>query len=60
MAGASKNGGLFGDFLKYELMDMDYVDYPQLADVLEEKYRRLFDWTQLFQTTLARLLPLLS
>ncbi len=60
MAGATKNGGLFGDFLKYEMMDMDYVGYPQLAEVLEEKYRRLFEWTQHFQTTLARLLPLLS
>lgn len=55
MAASSKEGGLFADFLKYEMMDMDYVAYPELADILAEKYRRLSDWTIQFQATLGRM-----
>ncbi len=55
MAASSKAGGLFGDFLKYEMMDMDYAAYPQLAGILAEKYQRLSAWTMQFQATLARL-----
>jgi ADP-heptose:LPS heptosyltransferase len=55
LVSSSKNGGLFGDFLKYELMDTDFAPYPQLASIFEAKYRRLLEWTKRFQETLVRL-----
>jgi ADP-heptose:LPS heptosyltransferase len=55
LAASSKEGGLFGDFLIYEMMDLDYATYPSLANILEDKYQRLFDLTTRFQATLARL-----
>ncbi len=47
-----KEGGIFGDFLNYEMMDLDYAIHPQLAVLLEEKYARLLDWANRFRQTL--------
>lgn len=37
---ASRSGPV-GDFLRFELMDLDYVEYPELAGRLEGKYRAM-------------------
>jgi hypothetical protein len=55
MGEASRNAGLCGSFLRFEMMDMDYETYPVLADILEEKYRMLADWARRFQDILGRL-----
>ncbi|MBW8888137.1 MAG: glycosyltransferase family 9 protein [Fibrobacteres bacterium] len=52
LASASKSAGLCGSFLHFEMMDMDYVAYPSLAGILEEKYRMLADWLARFRATL--------
>ncbi len=55
MAEESRDAGLCGSFLKFEMMDMEFATYPALADILEKKYRKLSDWVGRFQATLARL-----
>jgi ADP-heptose:LPS heptosyltransferase len=55
LAAVSKEAGLCGSFLQYEMMDMDYATYPALAEILEEKYRMLTEWAERFEATLARL-----
>lgn len=55
MASAAKDAGLVGNFLQFEMMDMDYANYPALAGILEEKYRILGGWADRFAATLARL-----
>jgi hypothetical protein len=55
MGEASRNAGLCGSFLRFEMMDMDYETYPALADILEDRYRMLVDWAQRFQGILFRL-----
>lgn len=46
--------GLFGDYLRYEMMDMDFAPYPELAALLEEKYRSLTGWIGRVRASLAR------
>lgn len=41
---AGEKGGLFVDYLHFEMMDLDYAPYPELATHLEEKYRSLTGW----------------
>jgi ADP-heptose:LPS heptosyltransferase len=55
MAAAAKNAGLVGSFLQFEMMDMDYSNYPALAGILEDKYRALDGWATRFAATLGRL-----
>jgi ADP-heptose:LPS heptosyltransferase len=55
MAALSKDAGLVGSFLQFEMMDMDYATYPALAEILEEKYRMLSGWMGRFESTLDRL-----
>jgi hypothetical protein len=38
------DAGLFGGYLRLEMMDMDFLPYPELAARLEEKYRTLAEW----------------
>ena len=52
LASASKSAGLCGSFLHFEMMDMDYVAYPSLAGILEDKYRMLADWIARFRVAL--------
>ncbi len=55
MAAAANQSGLFGNFLKYEMMDMDYAPYPALAGLLEEKYSTLNQWVVRFRSALSDL-----
>ncbi len=55
LATASKPAGLCGSFLHFEMMDMDYVAYPSLAGILEDKHRRLADWIARFRLALERM-----
>lgn len=55
MANLARDGGLFGDFLKYEMMDLDYAPYPEIARNLEAKYQKLSEWTRGFRDVLVRL-----
>ena len=55
MAANAKDSGLVGGFLQFEMMDMDYANYPALAGILEDKYRALDGWAGRFTATLARL-----
>jgi hypothetical protein len=41
---ACETGGLFGSYIRMEMMDMDYLPYPDLAGELERKYRALEEW----------------
>lgn len=41
---AGEKSGLFVDYLRFEMMDLDYLPYPELANLLEEKYQSLADW----------------
>jgi len=52
LASASKTAGLCGSFLHFEMMDMDYVAYPSLAGILEDKYRMLAEWIARFRAAL--------
>ena len=52
LASASKSAGLFGSFLHFEMMDMDYAAYPALARILEDKYRGLREWIARFRASL--------
>ena len=52
---AGEKSGLFGDFLRFEMMDMDYSPYPELAVQLEDKYRALCDWIARVGKSLDRL-----
>lgn len=55
MAAKARDGGLVGAFLQFEMMDMDYANYPALAGILVDKYRTLDDWASRFAATLDRL-----
>jgi ADP-heptose:LPS heptosyltransferase len=55
MGEASRNAGLCGSFLRFEMMDMDYANYPVLAEILEDKYRMLTAWAERFQAILLKL-----
>jgi ADP-heptose:LPS heptosyltransferase len=55
MAGSAKEAGLVGSFLQYEMMDMDYANYPALAAILRDKYGKLAEWTGRIESTLRRL-----
>lgn len=52
LALASKPAGSCGAFLHFEMMDMDYPTYPDLAGILEGKYRLLADWIARFRAAL--------
>jgi hypothetical protein len=41
---AGERGGMLGAFVRYEMMDLPYAEYPGLAALLEEKYRSLAAW----------------
>jgi ADP-heptose:LPS heptosyltransferase len=55
LAAAASNAGLVGNFLQFEMMDMDYANYPALAGIMEDKYRALDGWAARFAATLGRL-----
>jgi hypothetical protein len=55
MSAGAKDAGLVGGFLRFEMMDMDYADYPALAGILEDKYRTMDGWATRFAATLLRL-----
>lgn len=58
LATNSKDNGLIGSFLNFEMMDLDYEPYPQLALTLEKKYSKLLDWSMRIKTaTEVLLLP---
>jgi len=52
LASASKPAGLCGSFLQFEMMDLDYVPYPAMAGILEDKYRMLADRLARFRAVL--------
>lgn len=41
---AGERGGMLGAYVRYEMMDLPYADYPDLAALLEEKYLSLSAW----------------
>ena len=41
---AGAQSGMLGAFLRYEMMDLPYAEYPGLAALLEEKYQSLSAW----------------
>jgi ADP-heptose:LPS heptosyltransferase len=41
---ACESGGLFGAYVRMEMMDMEYLAYPGLAAEMERKYRSLEAW----------------
>lgn len=57
LAALARPAGLCGAFLNFEMMDVDYVGYPRLAEILEGKYRQLSEWLARFRATLDRLAP---
>jgi len=56
LAKNSLGGGLIGAFLNFEMMDMDYEPYPELALTLEKKYSKLLDWSLRIKTATETLL----
>lgn len=44
LSGLGARSGILGDYIRFEMMDMDYAGYPELAVQLEEKYGSLADW----------------
>lgn len=54
LAETASHSGLFGDYLRFEMMDMDFAGYPELAGLLEDKYRDLSGWIGRLRASLAR------
>lgn len=40
----ARESGLFGAYLRFEMMDLDFAEYPALATRLEEKYASMGVW----------------
>jgi ADP-heptose:LPS heptosyltransferase len=55
LASVSQSAGSFGSFLRFDMMDMDYAAYPELAAILEAKYRKLAEQVAGFRKALDRL-----
>jgi hypothetical protein len=55
LASVADSAGSFGAFLRFDMMDMDYAAYPELADILEAKYRKLAQQVSAFLKALERL-----
>lgn len=45
VTGIGERSGMLGAFVRYEMMDLPYAGYPEMAALLEEKYRSLSAWT---------------
>jgi hypothetical protein len=55
LSSVADSAGSFGAFLRFDMMDMDYAAYPELADILEAKYRKLAEQVAGFRKALERL-----
>lgn len=55
LAAIAQSAGSFGSFLRFDMMDMDYAGYPELASILEAKYRKLAELAAGFRKALGRL-----
>jgi ADP-heptose:LPS heptosyltransferase len=49
---ACESGGLLGAYVRMEMMDMEYLRYPRLAEEMERKYRSIEEWLQRIRASL--------
>ncbi len=45
----ASHGNLIGAFFNFEMMDLEFASYPKMAQLLEEKYAALLEWSNRFQ-----------